>query len=1692
MRNYPTKNYATRRGVYRNCAATLLLLLCCYFSNSQVDYLNLPRSNPQTINGRSNLVIENLQFTNMNGNDLSINNSSNITVRNCYFGVSSGIGVELENCNNITIENCFFANNKSGVYATSCSGIKVNNNQFINAQGPFPRGQFVQFNTVNGAGNSVSGNRGECYRGESYAEDLVNMYRTSGTQGSPVQVKDNYFRGGGPSPSGGGLMSGDFDGGWVVVENNTLVFPGNYGVAMAGGNNIILRNNTVYSERAAWTNVGMYVWAQQGASCSNVTVTGNKVTWTHKDGFNNPFWDGGNCGTINWNCCNTSGQSLASMNVPRVIVNCVTEDELWQVREDSRHFVVNTQVREMPPWLSRPTANAGADKTVNGTTTTLNGGGGNSYRWVQVSGPNNSTIGNATSNNANLSGLVNGTYNFRLEAYDAAGAGDADWITITVTNSQPAPNTPPVANTNANITITLPTNTATLNGSTSTDADGTIESYQWTQVSGPNTATMANADQAVANLSNLIEGTYTFRLTVTDDDNATATKTMTVTVNPAANRPPVADAGVNAIITLPIAVATLDGSNSSDPDGTIESYRWTQVSGPSTAIIATPNQAGSLLSSLIEGVYTFRLTVTDDDNATDAETVNVTVNPLLPTPNQAPVADAGANITITLPVNTATLNGSQSTDADGTIESYQWTQVNGPNTATIANAAQASANLSGLVEGVYTFRLTVRDDDNATASETVNVTVNPAAQTPNQPPVANAGANITITLPVAIATLNGSQSTDADGTIDTYQWTQVSGPNTAAIANGNQATANLSGLAEGVYTFRLTVTDDDNATATETVNVTVNAAAQTPNQLPVANAGANITITLPVNTATLNGSNSSDPDGTIASHQWTQVNGPNTATIANANQATANLSGLVQGVYTFRLTVTDNDNATSSVTVNVTVNAAAPAPNQLPVANAGTNIAITLPVNTAALNGTQSNDPDGTIASYQWTQVSGPGTATITNADQARPTVSALIQGVYTFRLTVRDNDGGTSSDAVNVTVNAAVPAPNQLPVANAGTNIIITLPVNTAALNGSQSTDPDGTIASYQWVQVSGPNTATMANANQARPNLSGLIEGIYTFRLTVRDNDGGTASDAVNVTVNAAAPAPNQLPVANAGANIIITLPVNTTTLNGSQSNDPDGNIASYQWTQVTGPNTATMANANQATSGVSGLVQGTYTFRLTIRDNDGATDADDVVVTVSAAAPPANRPPVANAGPNITITLPTSTATLNGTQSTDPDGTIVSYQWTQVSGPNTATIANANQASAAVSRLVQGRYTFRLTVRDNDGATDFDEMVVAVNAALPPANRPPVAVAGNDLTLTTAVTVATLNGSQSNDPDGTIVSYQWAQLAGGPNTATITNPNLARASISGLAAGTYTFRLTVRDDDGGAAADIVIVKVSEAPNTAPIANAGANIAITLPVNTTTLNGTASTDADGTIASYQWAQASGPNTATIANANQATTGVSGLVQGTYTFRLTIRDNRGATATATVTVTVRPAANKAPIANAGISQQVTLSSNEGTLNGTLSRDPDGVITAYQWVQISGPSNAVIAAPAAATTKISGFSEGDYVFQLTVRDNSNATAKDTVTIAVVNNFRAFTNDLMLYPNPATDQINLILLSDKYSKASVNVYDVTARKVLTPFELTNAQNRFTTVIDIARLKPGAYIIEIIMDNRKKVTAKFVKQ
>jgi glycosidase len=94
----------------------------------------------------------------------------------------------------------------------------------------------------------------------------------------------------------------------------------------------------------------------------------------------------------------------------------------------------------------------------------------------------------------------------------------------------------------------------------------------------------------------------------------------------------------------------------------------------------------------------------------------------------------------------------------------------------------------------------------------------------------------------------------------------------------------------------------------------------------------------------------------------------------------------------------------------------------------------------------------------------------------------------------------------------------NKAPIAKAGEDITVTLPVSTVSLNGAASSDPDGSIAAYQWKYISGPAGSSFSNAGSVSTSVNGLAAGIYVFELKVTDNKGAAAMDAIQVTVLAA----------------------------------------------------------------------------------------------------------------------------------------------------------------------------------------------------------------------------------------------------------------------------------------------------------------------------------------------------------------------------------------------------------------------------------------------------------------------------------------------------------------------------------------------------------------------------------------------
>ena len=392
-----------------------------------------------------------------------------------------------------------------------------------------------------------------------------------------------------------------------------------------------------------------------------------------------------------------------------------------------------------------------------------------------------------------------------------------------------------------------------------------------------------------------------------------------------------------------------------------------------------------------------------------------------------------------------------------------------------------------------------------------------------------------------------------------------------------------------------------------------------------------------------------------------------------------------------------------------------------------------------------------------------------------------------------------------------STPGPiEQPPVASAGGQITVN-EEDPVMLDGSGSYDPDGFIASYSWSQLTGV-TVTLSAGSTSQPTFTAPVIGagtaVLTFRLTVTDNSGLQSNATAVVNVNWV----NDPPVADAGIvqTVAESVPV---TLDGSNSNDPDNNIVSYEWIQTGGPvvtlsdPTAVQPTFTSPTIASSGVA---LTFDLTVTDGLGLAATDTAIVNVSRG----NLPPVADAG-GTQIANEGAPVTLNGSTSTDPDGTIVSFQWVQQTGTGVA-LSNPSAAQPTFSAPNVGpggeSLIFLLTVTDDGGLQAVDTCIVNVSWV----NEPPTADAGADQTGAYAVeegSTVTLDGSGSSDPDDGMASYLWEQTGSG-TTVTLSDPNAAQPTfvtpVVDISAITLNFRLTVTDNGGLQATGQVAVEI------------------------------------------------------------------------------------------------------------------------------------------------------------------------------------------------------------------------------------------------------------------------------------------
>ena len=423
------------------------------------------------------------------------------------------------------------------------------------------------------------------------------------------------------------------------------------------------------------------------------------------------------------------------------------------------------------------------------------------------------------------------------------------------------------------------------------------------------------------------------------------------------------------------------------------------------------------------------------------------------------------------------------------------------------------------------------------------------------------------------------------------------------------------------------------------------------------------------------------------------------------------------------------------------------------------------------------------------------------NQTNSNPTIVSVTVNVTSAEVTIGNIQGGwpTQGWVVFEATLSGTPT-NHPPTANAGSDKDVQ-EENSTTLNGSGS-DPDGDPLTYSWSCTGGSlSSYSIAQPTYTAPQVSNDTN--YTCTLTVNDGRGGSNSDSMTVMVRNNTPS-NHAPTANAGSDKD-NEEGETTTLNGSGS-DPDGDPLTYSWS-CTGGSLSSYSIAQPTYNAPTVSYNNYYTCVLTVRDDEGLTDSDSMVVYVRdqadrnlyvslTANPSSGDEPLSN------VSL---TANLSGTavgEATYKFDCTNDGSWERITSVN----SNSNTAYSLCNYYSSGNYTARVEV-NRDGTTNSATTMVYVHDN-DQDNHAPTANAGPDKDIYENQYV-TLEGS-GYDQDGQSLYYSWSCTGGSLSSYNTARPTYTAPSVSYN--NYYTCVLTVRDNEGLTDSDSMVVYVRD----------------------------------------------------------------------------------------------------------------------------------------------------------------------------------------------------------------------------------------------------------------------------------------
>ncbi len=522
-------------------------------------------------------------------------------------------------------------------------------------------------------------------------------------------------------------------------------------------------------------------------------------------------------------------------------------------------------------------------------------------------------------------------------------------------------------------------------------------------------------------------------------------------------------------------------------------------------------------------------------------------------------------------------------------------------------------------------------------------------------------------------------------------------------------------------------------------------------------------------TVNFNAGASHDPDGTITSYSWDFGDG------GTGNGQISSNTFNSPGTYDITLTVIDDDEATGEITKSITIQEANPT-NQPPVAEFTFTPSTGEAPLTVDFDASVSQDPDGTITSYSWDfGDGGTGNGQISSNTFNSP-------GTYDITLTVIDDDEATGEITKSITIQEANPT-NQPPVAEFTFTPSTGEAPLTVDFDASVSHDPDGTITSYSWDFGDG------GTGSGETISYTFNTPGTYSLSMVVTDNDGAT-----DVTYNT---------IVVQGSN-----PGGETTTIGSEADTYTNNASAHQKKNYGDKGKMIIRNRNSwgyegfirfDVSNYSGITKAT--LRLYGSSQDGNSQAPIGIYGTED-----------NWGENELNYQNAPSASTGQLASFDVDGTN-----TYASVDLTTYVQEQRGGDGKVSLLIRSESSGdeKVEIYTKESSSNRPELILEYDTSTP-SNQAPTAEFSFDPTTGEAPLAVNFDAGASQDPDGTITSYNWNFGEGGTGSGQ-TSSNTFNSP------GTYNVTLTVTDDDGATGDITKSITIQEA-------NPGTEVTVTI----------------------------------------------------------------------------------------------------------------------------------------------------------------------------------------------------------------------------------------------------------------------